>query len=74
MARRKGTPLHRVLGWSFVAPMALAALSSAFIRDSHLPGIAGFTPIHALTVLTRSACRARSGRSAAATSSATGAR
>jgi uncharacterized membrane protein len=32
--------------------MTLAALSSAFIRDSHLPGIAGFTPIHALTVLT----------------------
>ena len=52
MARRKGTPLHRMLGWSFVATMALAALSSAFIRASHLPGIAGFTPIHALTVLT----------------------
>lgn len=52
MARRKGTPLHRVLGWSFVAAMALTALSSAFMRDSHLPSIAGFTPIHIFTVLT----------------------
>ena len=51
MARRKGTPLHRVLGWSFVATLGLAALSSAFIRDTHLPNIAGFTPIHFFTVL-----------------------
>jgi uncharacterized membrane protein len=51
MARRKGTPLHRVLGWSFVVAMGVAALSSAFIRDTHLPNIAGFTPIHLLTLL-----------------------
>jgi uncharacterized membrane protein len=51
MARRKGTPLHRVLGWSFVGTLGLAALSSAFIRDTHLPNIAGFTPIHVFTVL-----------------------
>ena len=52
MARRKGTPLHRLLGWSFVVLMAVAALSSAFIRDTHLPNIAGYTPIHVLTALT----------------------
>jgi len=52
MTRRKGTPLHRVLGWSFVATMMLAAASSAFIHDSRLPSLAGFSPIHILTVLT----------------------
>ena len=52
MARRKGTPLHLLMGWSFVLLMAVAALSSAFIRDTHLPNIAGYTPIHVLTALT----------------------
>jgi uncharacterized membrane protein len=52
MARRKGTPMHKLFGWSFVAAMALAALSSAFIRDTHLPNVYGFTPIHAFTALT----------------------
>lgn len=51
LARRKGTGSHRVLGWCWVALMAGTALASAFIRDYSLPNIAGFTPIHAFTVL-----------------------
>jgi uncharacterized membrane protein len=52
MAGRKGTVNHRVLGWSFVVLLGVTALSSAFILDHGLPNIAGFTPIHGLTVLT----------------------
>ena len=48
--RRKGTPGHRWTGWAWVALMGSAVLSSAFIRDVHLPNIAGITPIHAFTV------------------------
>lgn len=51
MTRRKGTGSHRTLGWSWVALMGSTALASAFIRDYHLPNVAGFTPIHAFTVL-----------------------
>lgn len=51
LARRKGTPVHRALGWGWVLLMGGTALSSAFIRDYHLPNIAGITPIHAFTVL-----------------------
>jgi uncharacterized membrane protein len=51
LARRKGTGSHRVLGWAWVALMGSTALASAFIRDYHLPNIAGITPIHAFTVL-----------------------
>lgn len=51
LARRKGTGSHRALGWCWVALMAGTALASAFIRDYSLPNIAGFTPIHAFTVL-----------------------
>lgn len=50
LARRKGTPGHRVLGWTWAVLMATATLSSAFIRDFRLPNVAGFTPIHALTL------------------------
>jgi uncharacterized membrane protein len=52
MARRKGTTAHKALGWSFVVAMAIAALSSAFIRDTRLPNLAGITPIHAFTLVT----------------------
>lgn len=48
---RKGGRLHRTAGYVWVLCMLAAALSSAFIRDFRLPNIAGFTPIHALTVL-----------------------
>jgi uncharacterized membrane protein len=50
MSGRKGNFSHRTLGWAFVAAMGTAALSSAFIRDASLPNIAGFTPIHLLTL------------------------
>jgi uncharacterized membrane protein len=49
---RKGSTLHRRLGWTWVALMASATLTSVFIRDSNLPTLAGFSPIHLLTVLT----------------------
>ena len=49
MRRRKGTVNHKMLGWTWVALMATVAISSAFIRDYHLPNIAGYTPIHAFT-------------------------
>ena len=52
MLRRKGTPMHKIFGWGFVVLMGAAALSSAFIRDTHLPNLLGFTPIHAFTVFT----------------------
>ena len=52
LARRKGTFSHRVLGWAFVASLGGATLTSAFIRDVGMPNIAGYTPIHALTVVT----------------------
>lgn len=49
LTRRKGTFSHRTLGWSWVALMATAALSSVFIRDYRIVNIAGYTPIHLLT-------------------------
>lgn len=49
MARRKGTVNHKMLGWTWVVLMATVAISSAFIRDYHLPNIAGYTPIHGFT-------------------------
>jgi uncharacterized membrane protein len=52
MLRPKGTFSHRRLGWGFVVLLGVTALSSVFIRDDHLPNIAGYTPIHAFTLLT----------------------
>jgi uncharacterized membrane protein len=52
LARRKGTPSHRATGWVWVVLMAVATLTSAFIRDYRMINLAGFTPIHGLTVLT----------------------
>ncbi|MBL8330838.1 MAG: DUF2306 domain-containing protein [Rubrivivax sp.] len=51
MLRRKGTGSHRWLGWSWVLLMGTTTVLSAFIRDYGMPNIAGFTPIHAFTVL-----------------------
>jgi uncharacterized membrane protein len=52
LGARKGSRLHRAAGYTWVALMLLAAGSSVFIRDFRLPNIAGYTPIHGLTVLT----------------------
>ena len=51
LARRKGTLDHKTLGWLWVALMATAALSSAFIRDRGMPNVQGYTPIHLLTLV-----------------------
>ncbi len=51
LARRKGDGSHRALGRAWVVLMASTALASGFIRDYQLPNLAGFTPIHAFTVL-----------------------
>lgn len=51
LLRRKGTGVHRALGWGWVALMGGTALTSAFIRDYHLPNIAGVTPIHFFTAM-----------------------
>ena len=47
---QKGSRLHRIAGYSWVLLMLGAAISSAFIRDFRLPNIAGFTPVHILSV------------------------
>ncbi len=51
MSQRKGTGTHRSLGWVWVALMGTTTVASAFIRDYNLPNLAGFTPIHAFTLL-----------------------
>jgi uncharacterized membrane protein len=50
LTRRKGTFSHRTLGWTWVALMGGAAASSVFIRDYRIINIAGYTPIHLLTL------------------------
>ena len=49
---RKGSRWHRMSGYFWVAMMVGAALSSLFIRDFRLPNLAGYTPIHILSVAT----------------------
>jgi len=48
---RKGSRLHRLAGYLWLSLMFLAALSSLFIHDFRLPNIAGYTPIHILTLV-----------------------
>lgn len=64
---RKGSTLHRSLGWTWVALMAGVAVSGGFIRDYHLPNLFGFTPIHLFVLyvawqLPRAVLYARRGR------------
>ncbi|MCX7567583.1 DUF2306 domain-containing protein [Sulfitobacter sp. F26169L] len=47
---RKGSPLHRVLGWAWVVMMATVALSSFWINEVRLIG--PFSPIHILSLFT----------------------
>lgn len=44
----KGSPLHRVMGWMWVASMAVIAISSFWIHTIRLVG--PFSPIHLLSV------------------------
>ena len=45
---RKGSPLHRVLGWMWVIAMTVVAISSFWINDFRWVG--PFGPIHILSV------------------------
>jgi uncharacterized membrane protein len=47
---RKGTRWHRAAGYMWVTLMLGAALSTLFIRDFRLPNLAGYTPIHLITI------------------------
>jgi uncharacterized membrane protein len=49
---RQRPRLHRAFGMAWVALMLVTAISALFIRDRHLPNIAGYTPIHLLVPLT----------------------
>ncbi len=46
----KGTPRHRVVGWTWVILMAIVAISSFWIHT--ICTFAGFSPIHALSIFT----------------------
>ncbi|MBL0421021.1 DUF2306 domain-containing protein [Ramlibacter sp. AW1] len=52
MGRLRRPRLHRLLGYTWVALILVAALSSLFIRDFRLPNVAGYTPIHLLVPVT----------------------
>ncbi len=47
---RKGSPLHRVMGWAWVLMMAFVAISSFWINELQVLG--AFSPIHLLSILT----------------------
>lgn len=49
---RQRPKLHRALGYAWVTLMLATAVSAVFIRDSRLPNLAGFTPIHLLVPVT----------------------
>lgn len=38
--------LHRAFGYAWVTLMVVVAISALFIRDPHLPNVAGFSLIH----------------------------
>ena len=46
---RRGSPLHRMLGWTWVIMMAVVALSSFWIYELRLIG--PFSPIHMLSLI-----------------------
>jgi uncharacterized membrane protein len=45
---RQRPKLHRAFGYAWATLMVVTAVSAVFIHESHLPNIAGFTPIHLL--------------------------
>jgi uncharacterized membrane protein len=49
---RQRPKLHRAFGYAWVTLMVITAVSAIFIRESHLPNFAGFTPIHILVPVT----------------------
>lgn len=53
---KKGTRLHKALGWTYVAAMAITAGSAVLIREigpsGATPSLFGFSPIHLFVPLT----------------------
>lgn len=49
---RKGSRGHRTAGYAWVSLMLGAAVSSLFLRDFDKPNIAGYSPIHVVTLVT----------------------
>lgn len=49
LARPKGTPAHRLLGWSWMLALAVTAISSFWLRG-FMDLVYGFSPIHALSL------------------------
>lgn len=47
---KRGTSLHRAMGWTWIIAMAATALSSFFIHQIRLVGM--WSPIHILSVTT----------------------
>lgn len=50
LALKRGTALHRAMGWTWIGAMAVTALSSFFIHQIRLVGL--WSPIHILSVTT----------------------
>jgi uncharacterized membrane protein len=50
--RTQRPKLHRAFGYAWVTLMVITAVSALFIRDFHLPNLAGYTPIHLLVPFT----------------------
>ncbi len=46
---RRGSPLHKSLGWSWISGMTLVAVSSFWVHEIRLVG--GFSPIHLLSIV-----------------------
>lgn len=52
LGARQRPRLHRAAGYAWVTLMVATAVSALFIRDSRLPNLAGYTPIHLLIPFT----------------------
>ena len=50
LGREQRPRLHRAVGFTWVALMLVTAISALFIRDFRLPNLAGYTPIHLITI------------------------
>ncbi|MGE0675199.1 MAG: DUF2306 domain-containing protein, partial [Methylibium sp.] len=47
-ARQQRPKLHRAFGYAWVTLMVVTAVSAVFIKNTTIPNIAGYTPIHLL--------------------------
>jgi uncharacterized membrane protein len=51
LAGRKGTPVHRLVGYGWMTAMFLAAITSLGITSHSPVSLMGFSPIHLLSIL-----------------------